>query len=38
MFYVPQLCYMNILNPRTFLEKLLIESCGKSDEFFICVR
>lgn len=37
MFYTPQLCYMNVLYPKTFLEKLLIETCAKSTEFFICV-
>lgn len=38
MFYIPQLCYMNILYPKTFLEKLLIETCKSSTEFFICVN
>ena len=37
MFYVPQICYMNIINQKTFLEKLLIETCSRSTEFFICV-
>lgn len=37
MFFVPQVCYMNILTQKTFLEKLLIETCARSTEFFICV-
>jgi hypothetical protein len=35
LFYLPQFCYMNIMLPKTFLEKFLVTGCSKSTEFFI---
>jgi hypothetical protein len=37
LFYLPQFCYMNMMIPKTFLEKFLVMGCSKSTEFFILV-
>lgn len=37
LFYLPQFCYMNMVLPKTFLERFLIVGCSKSTEFFILV-
>lgn len=37
-FYVPQLCYLALVYPDSFLVKLLPFQCSKNVEFFLLVR